>query len=66
MSDISVYDLNGTTEIRRLTFDGTNRFLVWSADNQRIAFQSLARLFLKSRQLTPEIKEGQIWPYVDM
>jgi len=35
MSDIWVYDLNGTTEIRRLTFDGTNRFPVWSRRRSR-------------------------------
>jgi serine/threonine-protein kinase len=40
MSDIWVYDVKATTEIRRLTFDGTNRFPVWSADSQRITFQS--------------------------
>jgi serine/threonine-protein kinase len=40
MSDIWAYDLTGTTEIRRLTFDGTNRFPVWSADSQNVTFQS--------------------------
>jgi serine/threonine-protein kinase len=40
MSDVWLYDLAGTTEIRRLTFDGTNRFPVWSADGAHVTFQS--------------------------
>jgi Tol biopolymer transport system component len=40
MSDVWIYDLTGTTEIRRLTFDGTNRFPVWSADGAHVTFQS--------------------------
>ncbi len=35
-----IYDLAGTTSMRRLTFGGKNRFPIWSADGQRIAFQS--------------------------
>jgi Tol biopolymer transport system component len=35
-----VYDLSGTSAIRRLTFDGRNRFPIWSADGQRLTFQS--------------------------
>ncbi len=35
-----VYDLAGTSSMRRLTFGGGNRFPIWSADNQRVAFQS--------------------------
>jgi Tol biopolymer transport system component len=35
-----VYDLAGTSAIRRLTFGGNNRFPVWTADGQRVAFQS--------------------------
>ena len=35
-----VHDLSGATAMRRLTFEGRNRFPVWSADGQRIAFQS--------------------------
>jgi serine/threonine-protein kinase len=35
-----VYDLAGTSAIRRLTFEGKNRAPIWSADGQRIAFQS--------------------------
>ena len=34
------YDLAGTSAMRRLTFGGKNQFPVWSADGQRIAFQS--------------------------
>ena len=37
---ISVYDLAGTSAMRRLTFGGANRYPVWSADGERIAFQS--------------------------
>jgi Tol biopolymer transport system component len=39
-SDIWAYDLSGQTEIRRLTFGGTNRFPVWSSDGRRVTFQS--------------------------
>ena len=35
-----VYDLSGTTSMRPLTLGGKNRYPVWSADGQRIAFQS--------------------------
>ena len=35
-----VYDLAGTSAMRRLTFGGRNRFPVWSADGQRVTFQS--------------------------
>jgi serine/threonine-protein kinase len=35
-----IYDLAGTTSMRRLTFGGRNRFPVWSSDGQRVAFQS--------------------------
>lgn len=35
-----VYDLAGTSSIRRLTFGGKNRHPVWTPDGQRIAFQS--------------------------
>jgi eukaryotic-like serine/threonine-protein kinase len=34
-----IYDLSGTTAMRRLTFVGRNRFPVWSPDGQ-VAFQS--------------------------
>jgi eukaryotic-like serine/threonine-protein kinase len=33
-------DLAGTSSLRRLTFDGKNRFPIWSADSQHIAYQS--------------------------
>jgi hypothetical protein len=39
-SIIWIYDLGGTSAMRRLTFDGRNAFPVWSPDNERIAFQS--------------------------
>jgi Tol biopolymer transport system component len=35
-----VYDLAGTSAMRRLTFGGRNRFPIWSGDGQRIAYQS--------------------------
>jgi Tol biopolymer transport system component len=37
---IAIYELAGTTSMRRLTFGGNNRFPLWSADGQRVAFQS--------------------------
>jgi Tol biopolymer transport system component len=37
---IWIYDLAGASAIRRLTFEGRNRFPVWSPDGERIAFQS--------------------------
>ncbi len=39
---IWIYDLSGTSAVRRLTLDGqgNNRFPVWSADSQRVTFQS--------------------------
>ncbi len=39
-SDIAIYDLSGKAEIRRLTFDGSSRFPVWSGDGRRVTFQS--------------------------
>jgi serine/threonine-protein kinase len=35
-----VYDLSGVTSMRPLTIGGKSRYPVWSADGQRIAFQS--------------------------
>jgi serine/threonine-protein kinase len=35
-----IYDLDGKTSIRRLTFGGNNSLPVWSADSQRVLFQS--------------------------
>ena len=37
---VSIYDLAGTSSMRRLTFGGKNRFPIWSADSDRVAFQS--------------------------
>jgi len=39
-ANISIYDLVGTNLPRRLTFGGRNRFPIWSADGQRVTFQS--------------------------
>ena len=35
-----IYGLDGTTSPRKLTFEGRNRYPVWSGDGQWIAFQS--------------------------
>jgi Tol biopolymer transport system component len=35
-----IYDLDGATAIRRLTIGGRNRAPIWSADSQRVVFQS--------------------------
>src|SRR5262249_27001943 len=37
---ISVYELSGTSSVRRLTFGGNNRAPIWSADGRHVAFQS--------------------------
>ncbi len=39
-ANVWIDDLGGTTTLRRLTFGGKNRFPTWSADGQRVAFQS--------------------------
>jgi serine/threonine-protein kinase len=39
-TDISIYDLAGTTAPRRLTFGGNNRYPTWSSDSRRITYQS--------------------------
>jgi eukaryotic-like serine/threonine-protein kinase len=35
-----IYDLSGTSSVRRLTVGGRNRYPIWSADGKRVAFQS--------------------------
>jgi len=35
-----IYGLDGNTQPRRLTFEGRNRFPIWSGDGQWVAFQS--------------------------
>ena len=37
---ISLYDLAGTSSLRRLTFGGNNRLPIWSADGKHVVFQS--------------------------
>ena len=37
---IWIYDLSGATSMRRLTFGGKDRFPAWSANSERVAFQS--------------------------
>jgi Tol biopolymer transport system component len=39
-SVVWIYDLSGTTSIRRLTFGGNNRFPIWTTDGGHVAFQS--------------------------
>jgi serine/threonine-protein kinase len=39
-ANIWIYDLGGTSSMRRLTQDGRNEFPVWSADSESVAFQS--------------------------
>ena len=38
--NIGIYDLAGTSAIRRITFDGRSHVPIWSADSERVAFQS--------------------------
>jgi eukaryotic-like serine/threonine-protein kinase len=35
-----VYGLGGTAAVRRLTFEGQNRYPLWSVDNRRVTFAS--------------------------
>jgi serine/threonine-protein kinase len=39
-ASVWTYDLSGATAPRRLTFEGRNRFPIWSSDAERVAFQS--------------------------
>ncbi len=39
-ANIWIYELAGTSVMRKLTSEGRNRYPVWSGDGQRIAFQS--------------------------
>jgi serine/threonine-protein kinase len=39
-TNVWVYELSGTTSMRRVTFGGNNRFPIWTPDGQRITFQS--------------------------
>jgi WD40 repeat protein len=40
VADVWIYDLAGATAPRQLTLGGANRYPVWSADGERVAFQS--------------------------
>ena len=40
LSVVSIYDLSGASAPSRLTYDGNNRFPIWSGDSLRVAFQS--------------------------
>jgi serine/threonine-protein kinase len=37
---VAIYELSGTSSVRRLTFGGNHRFPIWSADGGHVAFQS--------------------------
>ncbi|MEO6212369.1 MAG: protein kinase [Vicinamibacterales bacterium] len=39
-ANVYVYDIAGSTAMKRVTFGGTNRLPIWSADSKRVAFQS--------------------------
>jgi serine/threonine-protein kinase len=39
-ANVWIYDLAGGSAVRQLTFRGRNRFPIWSADGERVAFQS--------------------------
>jgi serine/threonine-protein kinase len=37
---VAIYEMSGTSALRRLTFGGNNRLPVWTSDGKRVAFQS--------------------------
>lgn len=37
---VAIYDLDGRTVLRRLTFGGNHRYPIWSRDGQRVTYQS--------------------------
>ena len=39
-ANIFIHELTQSSQMRRLTFGGRNQFPIWSADGQRVAFQS--------------------------
>jgi len=39
-ADVWIYELSGTTQRRQLTVRGANRYPIWTADSQRVSFQS--------------------------
>ena len=57
-SDIWTYELSGKTEIKRLTFEGNNRFPVWAGD-RRVAFQSTRESFSCDQIFILDFESGQ-------
>jgi serine/threonine-protein kinase len=39
-ANVWIYDLSGTTSPRQLTFEGANRFPIWTPNGQRVVYQS--------------------------
>jgi eukaryotic-like serine/threonine-protein kinase len=39
-ANVWIYDLSGTSPMRRLTFGGANRYPIWSWNDERVGFQS--------------------------
>ena len=37
---ISIYELSGTSALRRITYGSNNRYPIWSSDGKRVIFQS--------------------------
>jgi len=58
---IAVYDLAGTSSLRRLTFVGNNRLPIWSADGKSIAFTQLVPEKKPPLATPPEKPEGAQW-----
>ena len=51
---VCVYDLAGTTAMRKLTFGGGNRFPLWTRDGQRVVF------YIRSIFASPPPENSQV------